>query len=157
MEESFFKVFLSAACICEEVSAWCTWETEEVRTSAQNDRAAHIYSSTFHLLKQIKKKKTEKRQLCNGFHTLTCRENERAQVVQPVFFPHRIFLKSLTESFERIPFLDLGGKNARTRMNPVKGGPLSLHKWTRWSFCLFAASKRLKSQVLNKKSIQKTI
>jgi hypothetical protein len=38
------------------------------------------------------------------------------------------FPKFLTESFERIPFLDLGGKNARTRMNPAKGGPLSLHK-----------------------------
>jgi len=39
-----------------------------------------------------------------------------------------LFLKFLTESFERIPFLDFGGRNARTRMNPVKGGPLSLHK-----------------------------
>ncbi len=46
-------------------------------------------------------------------------------------------------------FSILMAKMPEPEMNPVKGGPLSLHKWTRWSFCLFAASRRLKSQVFS--------
>jgi hypothetical protein len=49
---------------------------------------------------------------------------------------HRLS-KFLTESFERIPFLDLDGKNARTRNESGKGWPFITTQMNKMEFLPF--------------------
>ncbi len=78
---------------------------------------------------------------CNGFHTLPCRENERAQVIQPVFARYR---RRTEEWLQRKEEIETGSESETETEREVAPEPLQpqQHFYQHLSHSLIAYCKQ---------------